>query len=957
MKKIILLALVVGISFAFYSLPISFTLASTEASVEVDPQVITKMQQLTYIGSKSGEGYFSHDGRKMVFQSEREKGNPFYQIYLMDLENGKSERVSTGLGKTTCAWIHPSGQKVMFSSTHKDPKFNQKVKEELEQRKSTQKSKYSWSFDDQFEIFEFDLKKKTYQSLTKALGYDAEGSYSPNGQLIAFASNRHAYTEKLNEEDEKIFKMDPSYLMSIYVMNSDGSNVRRLTSGKGYNGGPFFSADGKKITWRKFTPNGQSAEVWTMNVDGTDQKQITRLGAMSWAPYFHPSGDYVIFTTNKIGYSNFELYIVDSEGKSEPVRVSFVSDFDGLPVFSPDGQKLSWTHRNEKNESQIYIADWNDQKARELLKLPAAKPTLRLLKAEIRKEDTKTFVQYIASEEMGGRATGSPEEKISTEQIYNLFQEFGLKPTYQDFDFASGVKLGGNNRLTFYLDPKAAKSTDLKLEEEFSPLSFSKTGNFPEMEVVFAGYGIVAPPMNGQPLYDSFRDLDVQGKWVLVFRDIPENISNEKRIHLNMYSRLHHKALVASQRGAKGLLVVTGPNNPTKQKVIRLRYDGTFAMAGIPILSLSDQVAEQLLSSTGRTLKKWQDVLDTGEIQTTPIKDAKVSAQVDLETTRSASRNVIAKLEAKGAKSSLVIAAHGDHLGRGLMGSSLAKDAEKGKVHFGADDNASGVAGVLELAQYFQNEVKSGRLKLKYNLIFAVWSGEEIGLIGSTYFMNHTSEKILANVNMDMIGRLKDKLIIQGLGSAEEWKSIIEEVSKSSSIALTTQDDPYLPTDSMAFYLKEAPAINFFTGSHSEYHSPRDTASTINHEGLVEVLDLVKLTVLKLNSMNKLTYAKVEGSRTKLEGRSFRIYLGTIPDYTQEGVKGVRISGTSKDSPAEKAGLKTGDVITELAGIKIENLYDYVYCLQSIKAGQKTEMKVERDGKTTELSILPALKE
>jgi len=159
-------------------------------------------------------------------------------------------------------------------------------------------------------------------------------------------------------------------MMDIFIMNADGSNVKRLTDIKGYDGGPFFSADGKKITWRRFAPNGQSAEIMTMNIDGSEQKQVTHLKAMSWAPYFHPSGDYLIFTTNKLGFSNFELYIVDTDGKRDPVRVSYIPDFDGLPVFSPDGKQLSWTHRNEKGESQIYISDWNDKKARELLGLP-----------------------------------------------------------------------------------------------------------------------------------------------------------------------------------------------------------------------------------------------------------------------------------------------------------------------------------------------------------------------------------------------------------------------------------------------------------------------------------------------------------------------------------------------------------------------------------------------------------
>jgi Tol biopolymer transport system component len=926
-------------------------------------QVLSHVRQLTFVGNKSGEGYFSADGKKMIFQSEREPGNPFYQIYLTDLQSGDTQRISPGYGKTTCAWIHPDQKKVMFSSSHLDALLKDKVKQELASRQSSVKTKYSWSFDEALDIFEYDLSSKKYKQLTREIGYDAEGSYSPDGKWIAFASNRHAYSERLASEDEKIFKMDPSYLMSIYLMKADGSQAKRLTFDKGYNGGPFFSADGKKITWRKFAPNGQSAEIWTMNADGSEQKQITRMGAMSWAPFFHPSGDYLIFTTNKMGFANFELYIVDSEGKKEPVRISFMDDFDGLPAFSPQGDKLAWTHKNEKNESQIYWADWDDKKARQLLGLPTPQLKLADLQPDIKSEDIKKIVSYLASEELGGRGTASPEEKKYTEAIATIFSQLDLKPLdssssfFQNFDFASGVELGQQSALTLQA---GKQSVEAQLSQDFIPLAFSKTGEFKDLEVSFAGYGIVAPATEKQTAYDSFKGLDVRNKWVLAFRDIPESISNEKRIHLNTYSRLHHKALVASQRGAKGLLVVTGPNNPTQQKLMKFRFDGTFAEAGIPVISISDELADKLLVSSGRSLKKWQDVLDKGEIQNTSLKDVKISARVALTTVRSQARNVIAVLKAPGkSRSAIVIGAHGDHLGRGEMGSSLARAEEKSQIHVGADDNASGVAGVIELAHYFSDLQKKGKLHLQHDLIFAVWSGEEIGLIGSSYFVRQQKSPLLANLNMDMIGRLNGSLLIQGVGSAVQWKAMIEKLAPKTELSLATQEDPYLPTDSMAFYLKEIPAINFFTGAHSDYHTPRDKADLINSQAMVPIITLVKDLSLNIAEKEKpaVTYQKVESGHGKLEGRSFRIYLGTIPDYTQEGIKGVKISGTSKDSPAEKAGLQSGDVIVELSGIKIENLYDYVYCLQSIKAGVETQIKVSRQGKVSELSIVPLLKE
>jgi len=298
-------------------------------------------------------------------------------------------------------------------------------------------------------------------------------------------------------------------------------------------------------------------------------------------------------------------------------------------------------------------------------------------------------------------------------------------------------------------------------------------------------------------------------------------------------------------------------------------------------------------------------------------------------------------------------------LGQGNAGNSLAKNAEQGMIHYGADDNASGVAATMEIAEHTASLAQKGKLKLKQNLLFGIWSGEEIGLLGSTHYLEkRKGEKITSYLNMDMVGRLRQNLITQGVASAKEWKGELEALAVPLSLPISQQDDPYVPSDAMAFYIKGIPAVHFFTGSHAEYHTPRDRAETLNFAGITQVAKLVEALGVRLASTAKpLTYVKVEGSRKNMEGRSFRIYLGTIPDYTQEGVKGVKISGTSKDSPAEKAGLVAGDVIVELANTKIQNLYDYVYCLQAMKANQATSVKINRQGKLVELQIVPTLKE
>jgi Tol biopolymer transport system component len=346
------------------------TVVAQNATEHFAANFLSNIRQVTFEGRRSGEGYFSADGSKMIFQSERDPANPFYKIFVLDLNTGDTTPVSPGMGKTTCAWLHPDGKRALFASTHEDPKSEALQKDELERRTAGKTKRYSWDYDEHYEIYTTELGANEYTNLTKMRGYDAEGSYSPDGTWIAFSSNRHAYTQKLSSEDQQLLANDAKYFLDIFIMRADGSDVKRLTDVPGYDGGPFFSPNGKRLCWRRFTPDGNVAEIWTMNIDGSDQKQITKLGGMSWAPFYHPSGDYLIFTTDINGRSNFELYIVDVEGQHEPVRITDLPGFDGLPVFFPDGNRLAWTtNRTENKKGQIFFADFDDAAARKALSM------------------------------------------------------------------------------------------------------------------------------------------------------------------------------------------------------------------------------------------------------------------------------------------------------------------------------------------------------------------------------------------------------------------------------------------------------------------------------------------------------------------------------------------------------------------------------------------------------------
>jgi Tol biopolymer transport system component len=349
------------------------TRPQTDAPTYAERDFLTRIRKVTVEGARAGEGYFTPDGRQMVFQSEREPGNPFYQIYTLDLTTGDSRRVSPGHGKTTCAFFRPGTLDILFASTHHDPRTRDLQKAELDFRASGQERRYAWDYDDQMDLYVASARDGALTRLTEARGYDAEASYSPDGAWIVFSSTRAAYAGTLSETDSARLAVDPSYFADLYRMRADGTDVQRLTETPGYDGGPFYTPDGR-ILWRRFDVDGLIADVWIMNADGTGARQVTDFGSMSWAPYMHPSGRYIFFASNKLGFDNFEVYIVDADGTKEPVRVTYTPGFDGLPVPTPDGATLAWTSGRSGPGAQIFFAQWNHQRALEAL---AAAPARR----------------------------------------------------------------------------------------------------------------------------------------------------------------------------------------------------------------------------------------------------------------------------------------------------------------------------------------------------------------------------------------------------------------------------------------------------------------------------------------------------------------------------------------------------------------------------------------------------
>ena len=323
--------------------PAAPPVAAKDDSVAVnEARHLKNIRQVTSGFAKAGEGYFSPDGKSIIYQAATTPEGE-YQIYTLDLAEGaKPKLVSTGKGKCTCSYFHPDGKSLLFASSHLDPALSDDaaVKKKDGPSYSRTGGRYRWDFDGAMDIFKADLDGKNLVRLTDTPGYDAEGSYSPDASKIVFTSYRDGDCE-------------------IYIMDADGKNPKRITHQKGYDGGPFFSPDGKKIIYRSDRKQNDLLQVYINNVEGTDERQLTNNDGVNWGPYFYPDSRHIVYSTSIHGHQNYEVYWMDTE-TGEQERITFADGFDGLPVFSKDGKKMLWTAkgRTPNKTSQLYIADF-----------------------------------------------------------------------------------------------------------------------------------------------------------------------------------------------------------------------------------------------------------------------------------------------------------------------------------------------------------------------------------------------------------------------------------------------------------------------------------------------------------------------------------------------------------------------------------------------------------------------
>ena len=615
--------------------------------------------------------------------------------------------------------------------------------------------------------------------------------------------------------------------------------------------------------------------------------------------------------------------------------------------------------------------------SRKLVLTVAAVIVSTLAPIAAQQSSTRQHVQTLASEKLDGRLTGSPGERLAAEYIESQLQRIGAKPVpglssfRVPFEYTAGNRDGGSTvSLQWRKDGVAGGVvTGAAASGAAAPanipgaqvraLSFSDNGDA-EGDVVFAGYGIVVPDSQDFG-YDSYATLDVKDKIVVVLRYFPEDADQKTKGILARYSDLRYKAMAARQHGAKAVLVVTGPRSPNAGELAPMTFDTAIAGSGIIAASITGDLANRMFegSTAGKTLAATQESLDGGNPHVAGFALAGVTAKVHAQVVREKQEghNILAYLPATTpttgvAKPWIALGAHFDHLGRGSNGNSLAGKEEAGRPHLGADDNASGTSAVLAVAELLAKQPR------RRNIMLGFWSGEELGLLGSAAFVAKPAvapPQLSAYLNFDMVGRMQDnRLAVQALGSSPAWSRIIEQANVAAGFDLQLQPDPYQPTDVMTFAQADVPVLNFFTGTHTDYHRPTDTADKIDYEDLDRIVSFATAIVRRVDGLDEPPqFAKFEQPTQAGSRAGVRVFTGTIPDYTSE-IKGLLLGGVVGGGPAEQAGLQKGDVIVEIAGQTIANIYDYTYALDLLKINQPVKIAYLRAGKRVETELTPA---
>jgi Tol biopolymer transport system component len=568
------------------------------------------------------------------------------------------------------------------------------------------------------------------------------------------------------------------------------------------------------------------------------------------------------------------------------------------------------------------------------------------LSFSLRAQDIEKHIRTLSADAMEGRGLTTEGLKKAATYIENELRAAKLKPAFgasyrQKFPVKMGVVLGNKNSMAGLAD------------DEWTPLGFSSSGSF-SGPIAFVGYGIEAAPLN----YRELDGIDLKGKIALMLRYEPQE-RDEKSVFdgrkPSRWSALRYKAMQARERGAVAVIFVTGSlQDEGKDKVPGLTNDGPESPAGLPVIQVKTSTAQKWLTPFQIDLAQFQKDVDADLKPRSRVLDTTLTGTVDVRASFADGENVAGIIPGRGllANEFVVIGAHYDHLGYGGHGSMRPNEHA---IHNGADDNASGTSAVIVAARRIQELLKDA--KNRRTVVIALFSAEEVGLGGSSFFVGNSPVpvgKITAMVNLDMVGAMKDdKVVALGSESAPEWKALIDKTGAALKLVINASGDGYGPSDQTSFYAKQIPVLHFFTGTHERYHTPDDDADAINFAGAARVAELTSQIAASI-ARGEVTpqYARVSAAPA-MEGdsRGYGAYLGTIPDYgAMEATSGgVKLADVRSGGPADKAGIKGGDTLIEMAGTHIENLYDMTFALQDHRPGETIDVVVLRNGQRVTL--------
>lgn len=871
----------------------------------------SSLRQLSF-GGENAEAYWSFDGRQLSLQA-RHDGEGCDRIYTMAIETPVPKLLSSGQGATTCAHFMPSGDDVIYASTHLGgPNCPPKPDMSLG---------YVWALYDTYDIFKVKSDGTGLTRLTDTPGYDAEATVCGKDGSILFTSVRDGDIE-------------------LYRMDSDGKNVKRLTQAPGYDGGAFFNRDCSKIVWRASRPKNDQElaelrellgkglvrpsklELYVANADGSDAHQVTYLNSASFAPFWYPNRDRIIFSSN---YGDpkgreFDLWAINADG-TDLERITFAPGFDGFPMFSPDGQTLAFSSNRMtaegRHDTNVFLAKWVDF---------APKP-IAVGSAERIADD----IAWLADVAREGRGIGTQGLAAAGAYLVKRFEALGLEPLGENATFAvpfevtTQVNVGAATALTLG-GQKVAPA-------DFRPLGFSA----PRSEkgaVVLAEYGLQDAELG----LNDYAKLDVKGKIVVLRRFAPEHEKLATPEQQRRAGDLRRKAFIAKTHGALAVIVVDWPKVkagtplPPEAPLVTLRSESA-GDAGLPVVMVTRAAMKSL----------WPKLEGKQKVE--------ASVTVALEFEKTQAFNVVGAIRAgrKSTEGPVIIGAHYDHLGFGGP-DSLTPD--KHVVHPGADDNASGTSTVLEITRLLMAK----RAELTRDIVIVAFSGEEKGVLGSSALVQSKPQwlsKSVAMFNLDMVGRLRgNTLSVLGSDTATGWLPLIQKACADARVVCNASGDGYGPSDHMTFYTAGYPVLFFFTGAHNEYHKPSDTADTINAGGAAQIAHLVADLAVATTSA-PLTFQKLANAPVTGDARSFNASLGTVPNYggPPSGIKGVLLDDVRKGGGADKAGLTRGDIITKIGKFDIGSVEDLMFVLMQAKPGETVTAELWREGKKLALEV------